>query len=72
MDELLKNYPEKAIAADIKSSMFETFFLDEAKVRADAKLVKSFLKGKSVDDITAEFHGEGISLISEIAKAAKV
>uniref|UniRef100_A0A7S2KDI5 Uncharacterized protein n=1 Tax=Leptocylindrus danicus TaxID=163516 RepID=A0A7S2KDI5_9STRA len=71
MDELLKNYPEKAIAADIKSSMFETFFLDEAKVRADAKLVKSFLKGKSGDDITAEFHGEGISLISEIAKAAK-
>lgn len=72
MDELLKSYPDKVIAADIKSAMFETFDLDDKKIRADAKLVKRFIQGKSVDDITAEFHGEGVSLISEIAKVAKV
>ena len=73
LDELLKNYPDKVIAQDIKKSLFITFKLNEDKIRSEAKLVEDIVqRHNSTDEINSMFRGEGVSLISEISKLAKV
>jgi len=71
LDLLLKNYPEQDIAADIVTSLFKCMQMDEAEVRADAKVISDWAEGKTQDEVTAAMRGEGDSPIAEVAKAAK-
>lgn len=71
LDLLLKNYPEQDNAAKIKSSLFECVGLIESEVRADAKKISDWMKGKTQEDIAEAMTGSGTSPIANIAKAAK-
>jgi hypothetical protein len=71
LDLLLKNYPEKDMAAKIKSSLFECVGLIESEVKADAKAISDWVKGKTKEDIAEAMTGSGSSPIADIAKAAK-
>lgn len=53
LDLLLKNYPEKDVAAKIVSSLFKCIGMDEAEVREQAKTIEDWAKGKSKDEIEA-------------------
>mmetsp|Transcript_27672 Transcript_27672/g.42909 ORF Transcript_27672/g.42909 Transcript_27672/m.42909 type:complete len:318 (-) Transcript_27672:424-1377(-) len=72
LEILLKNYPEKDIAARIVSSLMECLGLNEAEVQAEARAMLEYVEGKTIDDITKELEtGEGDSPIAKIAAAAK-
>lgn len=71
LELLLKNYPEKDMAAKMSSSLFTCVDLDEATVRAEADLLKAWAVGKTKEDIAAAMRGEGDSPLASIANAAK-
>ena len=72
MDFILKNYPERDIADRIVSALIQSIGMDEAEIRAEAKLVLDSLEGKTVEDITNDITtGEGSSPIAKFAADAK-
>lgn len=71
LDLLLKNYPETDIGAKIASSLFSSVGLDEAEVRAEAKSVTDWAKGKTKEDVEKALQGEGDSVVAVAARAAK-
>ena len=71
LELLLKNYPEKDMAAKMSSSLFQCVDLDEATVRAEADLLKAWAVGKTKEDIAAAMRGEGDSPLASVAIAAK-
>jgi hypothetical protein len=71
LDLLLKNYPEMGAAERISTALFESVGLNEAELRAEAKVVQEWVVGKSKEDISAALRGEGDSPIASIATAAK-
>lgn len=71
LDLLLKNYPEKDIAAKIASSLFKSVGIDEEEIRAEAKAVCDWAEGKTKADVEAALSGEGDSVIAVTARAAK-
>lgn len=72
LDLLLKNYPEKDIGTQIASALFTSVGLDEEEVRAEAKSVTDWAKGKSKEDVEKALSGEGSSVVAEAARTAKV
>jgi len=71
LELLLKNYPEKDISSDIISALFKCMEMDEAEVRAEAKIVTEWAAGKTNEDISAALRGEGDGPIAAIGKSAK-
>merc|ERR1712127_222966 len=71
LDLLLKNYPEAGAAERISAALFQSVGLNEAELRAEAKVVADWAVGKSKEDISAALKGEGDSPIASIATAAK-
>jgi len=71
MEVLLKNYPEKDLAARIVTAFTESMGFDENTVRKDAASISDWAATKSGDDVAAALRGEGDSEIAAIAKAAK-
>lgn len=53
LDLLLKNYPEKDVAAKIVSSLFKCIGMDETEIRAEAKSIEEWAQGKTKDEIEA-------------------
>mmetsp|Transcript_11836 Transcript_11836/g.25925 ORF Transcript_11836/g.25925 Transcript_11836/m.25925 type:complete len:212 (-) Transcript_11836:533-1168(-) len=72
MDVLLKNYPERDIAANIVDAFTKSMGFDEETLRADAGTVSTWAEGKNGEDVAAALRGEGDSEVAAIAKAAKV
>lgn len=58
LELLLKNYPDVEMRGKIMSSLFQGCDLNEDDVRSEAALVKTWLTGKSKDDILAALKGE--------------
>mmetsp|Transcript_11839 Transcript_11839/g.25935 ORF Transcript_11839/g.25935 Transcript_11839/m.25935 type:complete len:220 (-) Transcript_11839:185-844(-) len=71
MDVLLKNYPERDIAANIVDAFTKSMGFDEETLRADAGTVSTWAEGKNGEDVAAALRGEGDSEVAAIAKAAK-
>jgi Thylakoid formation protein len=71
LDLLLKNYPEKEVAAKIKSALFQSIGMDEAEILAEAKMVADWTNGKTMADVEAALSGEGTGPIAELAKKIK-
>jgi hypothetical protein len=71
LDLLLRNYPEQDIKSDIVSSLFKSVGLDEEALKAEAKVIEDWAKGKTKEEIAAALKGEGDSPVADIAKAAK-
>lgn len=71
LELLLKNYPEADIGDKVVSSLFRCIGMDEAEVRAEAKTIADWGKGKSQADIEAALSGEGDSPVAAIAKDIK-
>jgi hypothetical protein len=68
---LLRNYPERDQAAKCISSLITSVGLDEAEIRAEAKVISEWAAGKKEADVTAALKGEGDGPIAAIAKSAK-
>merc|ERR1712071_303991 len=71
LELLLRNYPEADIREKIVTSLLTCMGMDEAEIRAEAKIISDWAVGKSKDDVSAALRGEGDSPIAAIAKAAK-
>lgn len=71
MNLLLKNYPEAGVGDLIISAVFKAVGLDEAEVRADAKLLEEWAAGKSRTEIEVALDGQGDSPLAAIAKSIK-
>jgi len=71
LDLLLKNYPEKDVGNKIVSALFKSVGLDEAEIRAEAKMLEDWAGGKTREDIEAGLSGEGSSPIAQVAQAIK-
>lgn len=71
LDLLLKNYPEKEVGKSIVSSLFKCVGINEADVRAEAKMMSDWAQGKSREDIEAALKGEGGSQLAAIAQSIK-
>jgi len=72
MDFLLKNYPERDIAERIVSALIQSIGMDEAEIRAEAKLVMDYIEGKTVEDISNDItSAEGSSPIAAFSAEAK-
>jgi len=71
MDMLLKNYPEKDMAAKIVEAFCESMGFRAATLRKDAEELENWAKGKSGEDVAAALRGEGSSDLAAIAKVAK-
>lgn len=71
LDLLLRNYPEQDIKSDIVSSLFKSVGLDEEALKAEAKVIEDWAKGKTKEEIAAALKGEGDSPVADIAKVAK-
>ena len=71
LELLLKNYPEKDVAAKAVTALLSSVGLDEAVVRKEAQDIAEWAKGKTQADISAAMKGEGDSPLAAIAKAAK-
>jgi hypothetical protein len=68
---LLKNYPEPEIADKIKSALFKSVGLDEAKIAAQAKEMEEWAKTQTRESVEAALDGVGDSPVAQIAKAIK-
>lgn len=71
LDLLLKNYPEADVGERIVSSLFKCVGMDEAEVRAEAKMISDWAEGKTREDVEAALAGEGDSPLAAIAKNVK-
>lgn len=71
LDLILKNYPDKPIAADIKAALFGSMGLSEKDLEKEAKTITDWAQGKSQEDVAIALSGEGDSPVAKIAKAAK-
>lgn len=72
MEFILKNYPERDVAAKIVTCMIESVGMNEAELRAEADSIIAYVDGKSAEDITAELSAsEGTSPLTGIATTAK-
>jgi len=71
LELLLKNYPEKDVAAKAISSLITSVGMDEATVRQEAQDLKAWAQGKTQADISQAMKGEGDSPVAAIARAAK-
>ena len=71
LELLLKNYPEKDVAAKAITALLTSVGLDEAVVQKEAQDIAEWAKGKTQADISAAMKGEGDSPLAAIAKAAK-
>jgi hypothetical protein len=71
LDLLLKNYPEPDVANKIVTSLFESMGLDEAEIRAEARMVEDWVQGKTREDVEAALSGEGSSPVAKIANSVK-
>eukprot|EP00594_Rhizosolenia_setigera_P017120 CAMPEP_0178961052 /NCGR_PEP_ID=MMETSP0789-20121207/13417_1 /TAXON_ID=3005 /ORGANISM="Rhizosolenia setigera, Strain CCMP 1694" /LENGTH=290 /DNA_ID=CAMNT_0020644693 /DNA_START=158 /DNA_END=1030 /DNA_ORIENTATION=+ len=70
LDLLLKNYPEPEIAAAIRNALFKCIGMDQEEIRAEAAVITEWAEGKSKEEISAAFKGEGDSPIASIARGA--
>lgn len=69
---LLKNYPEPGQADRIASALFKSVGLDEAEIRAEAKMLSDWVEGKSKEDIEAALSsGDESTPLGAIAAKAK-
>jgi hypothetical protein len=71
LDLLLKNYPDKVIAADIRAALFGSMGLNAEDLEKEAKTITDWAQGKSQEDVAIALSGEGDSPVAKIAKAAK-
>lgn len=71
LDLVLKNYPEKDIAAKIKTSLFNCIGMDLSEIEKEAASLSQWATGKSKDDIKAALSGEDGSIVAAISKNAK-
>jgi hypothetical protein len=72
LDLLLKNYPEPDVGAAIVSALFKSVGLDEDEVRAEAKMIEDWAKGKTKEDIEAALSGsDSSSPLGQIAASVK-
>lgn len=71
LDLLLKNYPEKDIAADVRKCLITSVAMDQEELTKEAQSIKDWVQGKTKDDISAAMRGEGDGPIAQIATAAK-
>lgn len=72
LDLVLKNYPEPGQYDKIVSALFTSTQLDEASIRADAKIIEDWVAGKTKDDIeTALKNGDDSSPLGSIARKIK-
>lgn len=58
LDLLLKNYPEPGVGEQIVSALFTSVGLNEAEIRAEAKMLEEWAAGKTKADIEAALSGE--------------
>jgi len=70
-DKLLGSYPDAGGAEKITEALAVSSRMDYAKLKADADIVKAWLKGKSEADVKMALKGEGTGPVADIAKAAK-
>jgi Thylakoid formation protein len=71
LDLLLKNYPEPDVAAKIVSSLFQSVGLNEAEVRAEAKMLEEWASSATKEDVELALTGEGGSPLAKIAASIK-
>jgi Thylakoid formation protein len=71
LDLLLKNYPEPDVAAKIVASLFQSVGLNEAEVRAEAKMLEDWAKAATKEDVELALAGEGGSPLAKIAASIK-
>jgi len=72
LDLLLKNYPEPEVAEKIVSALFKSVGLNEAEIRAEAKVIQDWAEGKTKEDIEAALSGADTSSpLGQIAANAK-
>jgi len=71
LDLLLKNYPEKDIAAKAVSALIKSVGMDEAQIRKEAKEIADWAEGKTQADVLQALAGEGDSPVAAIARTAK-
>lgn len=72
LDLLLKNYPEPDVAERIRSALFKSVGLDEAEVRAEAKMIQDWAQGKTKEEIEAALSGnDPSSPLGQIAASVK-
>ena len=71
LDLLLKNYPEKDIAAKAVSALIKCVGMDEAQLRKEAQEISDWAMGKTQADVLQGLRGEGDSPVAAIARAAK-
>jgi hypothetical protein len=53
LDLLLKNYPDQEVGVKIISAFFKSMGLDEAEVRAEAKVIADWAEGKTREEVEA-------------------
>jgi Thylakoid formation protein len=71
LDLLLKNYPEPEMGNKIISALFKCLELDEAEIKAEAKMIGDWAAGQTKESVEAALAGEGDSPLAEIAKKIK-
>ncbi|OEU08968.1 hypothetical protein FRACYDRAFT_271638 [Fragilariopsis cylindrus CCMP1102] len=71
LDLLLKNYPEPGMYEKITEALFKSTNLDEASIRADAKIIEDWAAGKSKEDIEAALKNGDDSPLGKVAASIK-
>jgi hypothetical protein len=72
LDLLLKNYPEVDTGKKIVSALFTSVGLDEAEIRAEAKMLSDWSQGKTKEEIEAALSsGDDSTPLGTIAKGIK-
>jgi len=71
LDLLLKNYPEPGMYEKITEALFKSTNLDEASIRADAKIIEDWAAGKSKEDIEAALMNGDDSPLGKVAANIK-
>jgi hypothetical protein len=72
LDLLLKNYPEPGMGDKVVSALFKSVGLDEAEIRAEAKMMTDWVEGKTREDIEAALKsGDPSTPLGAIAAKAK-
>jgi len=70
-DVLLKNYPEKAFAEKMCTSLAKAVDLDYDVLKKEASKVSEWAQGKGAEDVAAALRGEGGSEVASVANTAK-